>query len=122
MAKDDMNLIIYKILSYLYECNRKGISPTFTDMFNVLECTNIPLSYLGQILNELIDENYIKGVLITFTKSGTIITVTDTARITTKGFDYLNDNNKMKQAAEVAGEAFKFLLSTIITAAIQMPR
>ena len=31
MAKDDMEVIMYKILKYLYECMKKDISPQLED-------------------------------------------------------------------------------------------
>ena len=100
MAKDDMNLIIYKILRYLYGCNKSGKTTTFSDMFSALEFGNIPPNYLSQILSELIDAGYIKGVMLTPTKGVTVITVSDNARITLKGVEYLDENSRMKKAAD----------------------
>ena len=118
MEKDDMHLIVYKILRYLYGCNKQGKIPTFSDMFHVLELTRIPKSYLAQILNELADCGYIAGCSVTVTKDGTLITLADDARITMAGADYLNDNSRMKKAADVAGRAFELILEGVIACAM----
>lgn len=117
MPKDDMSLIVYKLLRYIYGCNKSGKATTFSEMFTALELGNIPQSYLAQILSELLNEGYVKGILITPTKSGTAITVTNEAYITLKGTDFLNENSRMKKAAEIAGKAFEVLLSGIVSMA-----
>ncbi len=109
MPKDDMILIAYKILSYVYECNKKGKAPTFTDMFNVLEWPNIPLSYLKVILNELSENNYIKGVFTETEKGEIIITVTSSAHITIGGVFFLKENSVTDEFVKIVG----FLGATI---------
>ena len=49
MAKDDMLLPAYKILRYLYGCNRRGKTPTFSDLYRTLELPGVPVSYLARI-------------------------------------------------------------------------
>lgn len=118
MAKDDMHLIIYKILRYLYDCNKHGKVPVFTDLLQAIELPMIPQSYLAQILRELVDNGLIVGCHLTTTKDSTIICLSDTAQVTMKGVDYLAENSRMKKAAEVAGRAFELLLGVIISAAM----
>lgn len=119
MPKDDMHLIIYKILMYLYECNKNGKVPTFSDMFTVIELPTIPKSYLAQILLELVDRGYINGCFVTATKDGTLISLSDTATVTMEGVDYLRENSRMRKAAKVADRAFEILLSGMISAAMK---
>lgn len=114
MAKDDMHLLIYKILRYLYDCNKKGKTPLFSDMFYAAELSVIPLSYLAQIIEELINGGYIDGCEIIRTKDGTQFILTEEARVTMHGVEYLMENSRMKKAAEFAGKAFEILLSQII--------
>ena len=114
MAKDDMHLIIYKILRYLYDCNKKGKTPYFSDMFAAAELTAIPQSYLAQIIEELINCAYIEGCTITKAKDVTQFSLSENARITMRGVEYLTENNRMRKAAEVAGKAFEILLSQFI--------
>lgn len=118
MAKDDMHLIIYKILRYLYDCNKQGKIPTFSDMFSVLELTGIPKSYLAQILTEMVDCGYIAGCSVTVAKDLTQIFLSENARVTISGADYLKENSRMKKAAEIAGKAFEIVLESVISAAM----
>lgn len=119
MAKDDMNLIVYKILRYLYDCNRKGKTPTFSDLFNVLEHSTIPQCYLASVLIELVESGYIVGCDVLITKDVTHFALQSDARITLKGVNFLDDNSKMKKAAKVTGTSFEIVLSSVI--AVAMP-
>ena len=114
MAKDDMHLIIYKILRYLYDCNKKGKTPFFSDMFVAAELSNIPQSYLAQIIEELINAGYIDGCTIFKAKEVTQINLSENARVTMRGVEYLTENNRMRKAANAAGKAFEILLSQFI--------
>lgn len=118
MAKDDMHLIIYKILRYLYDCNKKGKTPTFSDMFAALELSTMPQSYLAQILMELIDGGYISGCSVIVSKDGIQFNFSDSTMATLSGVDYLAENSRMRKAADVAGRAFEILLDGIISAAM----
>lgn len=120
MAKNDMEMIMYKILRYLYECNKAGKVPTFSDMFDTLELPGIPQSYLTQIVLELISPEYIAGCSVTETKDGTIFQLSRDARITAKGVSYLNENKRMKKAENAAGRAFELLLEALVSAAFSL--
>ena len=114
MAKNDMHLIAYKILRYLYDCNKEGKTPTFTDLFRLIELPDIPIAYLGQIVLELLNNGYAEGLAAPQNKSGMTIEVRDYARITLKGVEYLRDNSVMKKAAAIAGKGFEILIESII--------
>lgn len=120
MAANDMEMIVYKILKYLYDCNKKGKVPTFSDMFQMLEVPSIPQSYLGQILSELLDKGYISGCSVTQTKNGIAFQIREEAAITMDGVTYLHDNSVMKKLEKIAGKAFEIVLEATISAA--MPR
>ena len=53
MAQNDMEVIMYKILSYLYECMKAGKRPRMEDMCCSCQMFQIPLSYWGTIMEEL---------------------------------------------------------------------
>lgn len=120
MAKDDMHLIAYKILRYLYGCNKEGKVPTFTDMLKVLELPTVPISYIRQILEDLLKNGYIDGIYIIETKGGPYIDVSEKAMVSMKGVDYLHDNGRLGKAASVAGKAFEVLVEAIISAAMPL--
>lgn len=122
MAKDDMHLIVYKILRYLYGCNKEGKVPTFTDMLKALELPAAPVSYIRQIIDELLKNGYIDGINIIETKDGSYIDVSERAMITIRGVDYLHDNGRLGKAASMAGKAFEILVEAIISAAMPLGR
>ncbi|GAB2022428.1 hypothetical protein RyT2_15020 [Pseudolactococcus yaeyamensis] len=95
MAKDDFYYIAFKILTYLYTCEKSGepIDKTVFEPQNY----RINYSYLGFVFKELSDEGYIKGLDFMPTKSDTIVDF-DEMRISIKGIDFLEDNDKMKKA------------------------
>ena len=69
MARDDMHMIVYKILSYLYECNKHGKIPVFSGLYAAIEWPDIPENYLSQILLELVDKGYVKGITVDHPKN-----------------------------------------------------
>ncbi|MBR0342266.1 MAG: hypothetical protein IJH64_08480 [Oscillospiraceae bacterium] len=88
MAQNDMEVIIYKILRYLYDSMKAGKCPREEDFCCSCRMFNIPLIYWNQIIIEMSENELIKGVLITETKDGTLID-TSGARITMDGSQYL---------------------------------
>ncbi len=102
MPKDDFFRILYVILTELYEAKKQAkrvsldnISPS---RFKVAE------SYWLDIVEEAVNEELIKGVLITRTKTGRITTGFEEIDITMKGIEYLQDNAKMKKVYETLKE------------------
>ena len=120
MAKNDMRLIIFKILKYLYGCNKAGKIPTFTDMLKVIELPAIPASYFRQIIEELIKCDYIDGIHIIATKNVGYINVSENARVTIEGVEYLQENSTMQKISAVAGKAFEVLIDDLTSAAMPL--
>ena len=54
MAKDDMEVIMYKILKYLYECMKKDISPQLEDFSWDSKLFHIPQNYWCKIIVTLV--------------------------------------------------------------------
>lgn len=98
MAKDDYFVLAYRILKYLYACFKTGERPD-KELFGP-DALGIPNAYWVNIMESLAEEGYIRGAefpkAIGATKS---VKLTD-LRITEKGILFLEDNGKMKQAAE----------------------
>ena len=72
MAHDDINVVIYKILRYLYECKKAGKQPRHEDVMYNASLLRIPESYWRDTLIELNRKGLIKGVKSTITKDGTV--------------------------------------------------
>ncbi len=116
MSKDDMGVIVYKILKYLYECMKAGKEPEFSDICYDCKMYKIPASYWKHILYELIEAGYVRGFLSRRTKDGLVITMTDSASITMAGVHFLEENSRMKKAAEFLGEAFEIVVTAVVGA------
>ncbi len=122
MAKNDMEVIVYKILSYLYECMKNGTTPEMEDMCHKCKLFRIPRNYWLMIMKGLIDSDYITGFNVLQTKDGPYILMLDNVGITLKGREYLCENSRMKEAAEVCGAAFKIVLESVIAALLESQR
>lgn len=114
MAKNDIEIIIYKILSYLYEKMKIGERPEFTDMCWDSQLMHIPEKYWKQVMMELIDKNFVKGFQYRYTKDGITVDQFGNAGITLEGREFLVNNSGMAKAKEFLGNAFEILLSQII--------
>ena len=116
MAKDDMRIIMYKILRYLYECNRKGVAPCFADMCHHCKLFHIPQEYWAQIMLEMIEKGFVRGFSVRKTKDGVLIQPHDRPQITFDGVEFLEENRAMQKAKAHLGEAFEIVLDSIISA------
>lgn len=62
MAHDDMNVVMYKLLAYLYDCQRRGIEPQRSMLAHDGSMLAIPHNYWADVLEELVDGGYVRGV------------------------------------------------------------
>nr|DAH46069.1 MAG TPA: YjcQ protein [Bacteriophage sp.] len=105
MAKDDYYVIVYKILSYLYQCLKLGKKIDEKCIDNDNKYISINLDYWKYIIVKLIDEEYISDVQYDRTWCGEIIISNlDQAQITPKGIEYLNENSLMEKAKKFLKE------------------
>jgi hypothetical protein len=116
MAKDDYDVILFKVLLYLYACF-KGKAFFRDDVFREVVGKAIPDAYLIRILMTAQNESLIEG--LTFMRvwgNEYILTsqYTDMA-ITPEGIHHLEDNGKMRQVKTFLTEHAPELISTLIT-------
>lgn len=116
MTKDDYSVIVYKILAYLYACLRKGKTPDPADYSCNSELFQIPQSYWESIMEELINEGYIKGAyaLNALGQARPVIRVDSSTSITMKGAEYLDHNSVMQRIKEFLGAGFQTVLANVI--------
>lgn len=115
MAQDDYFVIVYKILKYLYQCMRAGKRPMADDICHESQLFSIPETYWTQIMEELIDQGYVKGIVkVPMTGRGTGIKINPEAAITMRGVEFLQDNSMMRKAKDAAGKGFETVLSSIV--------
>ena len=118
MAKDDYMVIVYKILAYLYGCLKAGKTPDTADYCWRSELFNIPQTYWENIMQELIDNNYIKGasVIHAVGRGAPGIKTGPDTTITIQGAEFLEEKSAIKKARTYLGEGFQTVLSGLISA------
>ncbi|MDD3747730.1 MAG: YjcQ family protein [Anaerostipes sp.] len=116
MAKNDMEVIMYKILRYMYECMKVGKRLELLDMCYKCKMFEIPELYWNQIILELIEAGYVRGFLKGDTKDGLTITMLDSAAITLEGVRFLEENSRMVKSRQFLGKGFEVALDTILKA------
>ena len=105
MAKDDMHMIAYKVLSYLYSCLKLGDAPDEAVYSHDGTLFKIPESYWVAVMEELVAKGYIVGFKTQGTWGGPQIVVRNEPRITMDGVEYLQENSMMRKAANALKEA-----------------
>lgn len=113
MSNDDMRVIIYKILTYLYECMKQGKKPSFDLMKAESQLLHIPQPYWYDVLEEMIDAGYIKGIrrYSNIIESGW---EDEGIRITLKGVEFLEEDSAMKRAKDFLGDAFQQAVKAMV--------
>lgn len=95
MASDDMHVVMYKILAYLYKCLKAGEEPTVSN-YNAGHF-GINARYWTVIMVQLIDCGYVTGFTVQAADNGTdIIPVRPT--VTMDGVAFMMENSMMAKA------------------------
>ena len=107
MAKDDYEVIAYRILVYLYACAKRKIifKP---ETFQAAVSKNVESTeYLCFVLRTMQKEGLIDGVAFMKAWGGDYILVSDLrdADITADGIRYLKENSNMKKIGETLKES-----------------
>ena len=117
MASNDMEVLMYKILKYLYECMKNGKKAKLEDFAWDSKIIDVSKEYWMEVIAILIEKEYMKGFIITHNKTkdvGLYIATDPPYKITYEGVCFLNENSGMKRAKEFCAETFNILLSTLI--------
>ena len=97
MAHDDMHVVMYKILSYLYKCMKAGEDPDL-EMISAAYL-GINQRYHGQIVMELIERGFVKGYRVTKAPGATSV-MAEHPYITMSGVEFLMENSMMSKALD----------------------
>lgn len=93
MAKDDYHVIVCKILRYLYQCLKSGVD---VEQFKIIDIIGkLPDTYAEYIIEALHVEGYVNGIYPTTAGGEEVYKLTPETRITTKGIEYLNNDQYM---------------------------
>lgn len=106
MPKDDYDVIVFKLLTYLYACLKRTIVFDGEVFAQYIAKAEIAPEYFVDILCMMQEEGLISGLVFKKVWGGNNILVGDIseAKITANGIRYLNENSKMKiiRKAELA--------------------
>lgn len=106
MAKDDMHVVIYKVLTYLYQCLKEGVTSNVQQAQKLCDVNPI---YWNAVVDDCIDKGYIKVL----TKSP-YVSAYNELRITSDGVEYLDNSKPMNKVKQVIGEAFEVVLKSAV--------
>lgn len=96
MSKTDLHVIVYKLLRYVYECNKRGVIPDLVEAHNLV---NVPESYFNQAVRELSYGGFVRWTFL------------PCMEITLKGDEFLTENRQMQKARDFLGIEFEARLS-----------
>ena len=108
MAKDDFDVIQFKVLSYLYRCAKDGVRPVPA---KAREFAGVNDVYFEAVMEDLLDCKYAACSVRGF-PPGSYRGI----RITSGGFGFLRDDDGMRRAAAFLGSAFESVLALAIEA------
>lgn len=102
MAKNDMEVIMYKILRYLYECMKLGVEPELEQFAWNSKLFDIPQSYWCKIIATLVRKGYITGfVVVDKTKDAPMLQTDRPFEITFEGVQFLEENSRVQKAKNI---------------------
>lgn len=118
MAKDDYEVVLYKLLVYLYAVKKRKTPFEFTTFSKAVKNGVESEQYFIDILRMAQDEGLITGLTFKKVWGNDYIPLNDTsdAEITAEGIRYLKDNKKMQEIGKKLkemGELVAGLATTI---------
>ncbi len=115
MSKDDYNVIIYKILAYLYGIFKRKIIYDHDVFSKLINLDEINEQYFSDVLRNLQMEGYIQGLSFAKAWGNEYILISDHSNmfITHKAIQYLLENKSMKKIKEVLINSFELIGSLI---------
>lgn len=111
MANDDLELVAFKILEYVYACMKQGVRPSNDQALNA---SGVKKAYFLNVIRALIDEDLIAGVEVRDYYDGTS-ELSGTMRVTLKGAGYIRDNSTMGKIRTMLGSPWAEKLVELVT-------
>ena len=98
MASDDMHVIIYKILAYLYDCMKRGIEPQKSMISHDGDLLGgIPYRYWCNVMVQLHDGGYVKGISVKYFENEPTVIINNPS-VTLDGVQFMQENSMMNKA------------------------
>lgn len=106
MSKDDYHVLVYRILSYLYECLKAGRDPETKSLNAIALNAEVNERYWHYILKSLMDGGLIEGATrVDVDNAFERILGMERAQITPIGIEYLTDNSFMAKVKRFLKDA-----------------
>lgn len=96
MAQNDMYVVMYKVIAYLYDCMKKGVEPDDEKWSH--QALGIPESYWVTIVEELVEHRFICGVKVLAFMDGEKSVEPIDPRVTMEGVAFAQENTMMAKA------------------------
>lgn len=109
MAEDDFEVIVYKALSFLYECIKKGVDASAEEVKELTGCNDV---YWNVVLESLRDD----GLLTVYEYGYASDRCGLKIRITGDGMWHLLNDSDMKAASRSVGERYRAELLAAVQA------
>lgn len=115
MAKDDYDVIVFKVLAYYYARLKRKVAFDKTALEKLISKADIPEEYFIDVLRMMQDEGLISGVNTRKAWGNEYILISELSsiRITPDGIHYLKDNSKMRDILK-AVKSTAGLLSSLV--------
>lgn len=117
MAKDDYEVILYRILVYLYAVKKRSITFEALTFEGSVKRNVENEQYFTDILRMAQDEGLIKGLEFTKAWGNDWLLISDIsdAEITAEGIRYIKDNSKMQKIGEMLKDAGDIIIGLATT-------
>lgn len=103
MAHNDMYVVMYRIVAYLYDRMKKGERPVDSEWS--ASALGIPDRYWSRIVSELASHGYVGGVAVTEVGSGDIVVCLVDPYVTMEGVAFAKENSMMAKAKRFLQDA-----------------
>lgn len=115
MAKDDYDVIVFKVLLYFYACLKHDIKYDKNTFEKAIGLKEISEDYFMQILYMMKSEELIEGISFTKAWGGEKILLNDFSdiAITFNGIHYLKDNSTMQKVKNTIVEGVDLVAKLI---------
>lgn len=109
MAQDDMHVLMYKVLAYLYDCLKCGKDPSKETLQSCGPLFGgVPETYWTAVWLEMVDRGLVKGV-VKAPYDNEIHVVLVSPRVTLEGVEFMNENSMMAKAKDFLKDAKSML-------------
>lgn len=95
MAQNDMYVVMYKVLAYLYDCMKRGAEPE--DARWCASALGIPESYWTAVVSQLVEHGFVSGVTVTDFMGGKCLVTPINPIVTMEGVAFM-ENGMMRKA------------------------